>query len=180
MKGNSPWLLAAASAVVTAIGGIIAWGQLGPVKVPRSGEWAHVVSVCPDDDVDAATYAEAMVLLQDHKMPVRVEDGPCDATQAIHVRVSPTDVERVAPSTETMGAYAEIEGNVAMGAAETRVVSGIVLDAKVWLRTGDDTAALVHEVLHGLGYDHPRNAPSGHVMHPQYLRMGLKDWRGVR
>ncbi len=179
MKGNTPWLLALGSAVVTAFGGLIAWGQLRAIRVPQDHEWAHVAPICPDAGVDAATLGAAVALLLEHRLEVQAEPGPCDARAAIHVRVSPTDVERLWPSTEGLGEQGEMTGSTAAEAFERRVSGALVLDATVYLRRGTDETALVHGLLHALGYDHPRLAPVGHVLSPRYDRIGLEDWRGI-
>jgi hypothetical protein len=180
ISGKSPWLLGIGSAVAAVFGVIIGVGQLGRVRVPQESEWAHVVSLCGDEAVDGATYAEALQLLEGHDLAVRKESGPCDGRSAIHVRVSPADVERLFPSSEMMGENAELQGQVAREAFSRTVSSGVIGDCTVYLRYPDDTKALVHGALHCLGYDHPRNAPAGHVMSPRYDRIGLDDWRGIQ
>lgn len=179
MKGNSPWLLAI-GAVVSTLGLVwIAHGQLGAVRVPQGASWAHVVSLCPDPLVDAAAFAETIVLLEEHHLDVRAEEGSCDGRAAIHLRVSEADVERLYPTTESMGDFAVVEVKSAREAFERSVIGEVIGDCVVWTRYRNDTKAMVHGALHCLGFDHPVPAPSGHVMHPLYNRMGLDDWRGV-
>jgi hypothetical protein len=179
IRANSSILLGLGLAVSALFGAVIGVGQLGRVRVPQDSEWAHRAPVCPDEIVDAAAYVEAVVLLEQRGLPIAPLDEPCDGRAAIHVRVSPTDVDRLYPSTEAMGDHGQITGSTARGAFERRVVSGVIADCTVYLRSGTDTTALVHELVHCLGYDHPRNPPAGHVMSLHYDRITLDDWRGL-
>ena len=179
IAGNSPWLLAAGSLLATLGIAWVAHGQLGKVHVPQGSSWPHVVSLCPDPMVDAAAYAEAFVQLEEHHIGVRSEDGACDGRAAIHIRVSEADVERLYPTTEVMGDMAELEVKSAREAFERTVIGEVIVDCTVYARYRNDAKAMVHGVLHCMGWDHPVPAPSGHVLHPRYDRMGLDDWRGV-
>jgi len=170
IRYNSPWLLGAGLALTAAFSAVIGWGRFRAVEVPQFSEWAHVAPLCADAGVQLA---EAVAVLDAHDLPVRAELGPCDDRAAIHLHVSPADVDRIRPSEGTIGA-AEIRG-----VFERRIVSGVIVDCQVYLQRGTDTGALVHEVLHCLGYDHAIQAPAGHVMNRDYARIGLTDFRGV-
>ena len=116
---------------------------------------------------------EAGRLLIDHKIPVRVEHGPCDARAAIHLHVSPADVDRVYRPDPVM------DGESARAAYEAKLVGDVIVDCHVYLRSGSDTEAIVHESLHCVGYGHALNPPTGHVLNARYERIGLDDWRGI-
>jgi hypothetical protein len=50
MKISGQGWAAIAGALVTAAAGVgVVLGRVLPVRVPQVAEWAHVVSVCPDD-----------------------------------------------------------------------------------------------------------------------------------
>lgn len=182
ISGRSGGLLAGCLALA---GGFIAWiihGQVKPnVTVPRPAEWAHVALICVADEVDDLDFADALSHLEKHKQPVRTELVPCDDEQsAIHIRVSDAEVERLYPSSEGMTEYGQMTGRVAPEAFERTAPLGVVTNCNLWLRKQHDTYAIVHGVLHCLGYDDALNAPIGHVMSGDYLRGGLDDWRGIR
>lgn len=172
---NSPVLLVAGLALSVAFIGVIIHGQVKKnVRVPHDVEWSDSpVRVCPDDGVVGGSLQEMSNLLKQHSLPVTVASTSCDGSPAIHVRVSPADVDRIFPPEAT------IDGVSAGGAFERTVEQGFVVDCTVYLLRGNDTLSLVHEGLHCLGYDHAVNPPSGHVMNKSYSRIGLDDWRGI-
>jgi len=170
IRYNSPWLLAGGLVAAVAAAVFVGWGRVRSVEVPRPARWAHVASVCPGPGV---RLAEPMRLLLTHEQAVRAEPGACDGRSAIHVEISEADIDRLRPSEATWDAV-EVRG-----VYERTITLGTITDCRVYVADGADTAAIVHEVAHCLGHDHPRNAPTGHVMHPDYARLGLSDWRGV-
>lgn len=178
--GASWWLAGGIGVLVGGIATAIGWGQLGPVRVPQVAEWADIaVPLCPDPEVDRAEVHALSTLLGAHGLKSRVEPGPCDGQMAIHMRVSAADIERKWPSSEAMGEYGQIVGEVAMEAFDLERTGEVVTGCELYLRNGTDAVAMTHGALHCFGYQHPRAAPAGHVMNRDYSRISLQDWRGI-
>jgi hypothetical protein len=174
LQYNSPVLLAGGLVVLALFGVIVIWARFKEnVEVPRSSEWGETPTICPDDTVDPVALDSVVTLLGQHSLPVVRGPGPCDGSAAIHVHVSPADVDRVFPPEATM------DGISAAGAFERTVSHGIVEDCEIYVVDSDDVTALAHETLHCLGFDHAVNPPAGHVMNRNYSRIGIRDWRGI-
>lgn len=162
--------------------GWIVWGQIRKdIVVPKVASWAHEVSMCPDSVVDPATFSRAVALLVANGQAVRAESGPCDGRPAIHVSVSPADVDRVSPPVSGTSSVdgGGVTGQNAAEAFERKVVGELVVDCDMFLDRADDLNALVHGSVHCMGYEDLPSAPVGHVMNKDYSRIGLDDFRGL-
>jgi hypothetical protein len=165
------WTGLAVSALAAA--GIL-WAHTRPtVSVPRSGEWAHVASVCPSYEVEDWALELALAALDDRDLPVRLALGPCPGRSAIHLEINPAAIDRIYPPTPG------IEGKHGRGAFTRQLVGQTIVDCHAYVESPADAEAMAHEVLHCLGYDHPVNAQAGHVLNPDYDQVSLRDFRGI-
>jgi hypothetical protein len=156
--------------------GAIVWGQLKPnVTVPHRFTWAHEPVVCADLAIDDDALFRAMSVLIDHglyastRLPI---ESPCPGRPAIHLSVSPADIDRVIPPKGH-------DSPISRGVYERKTTGDMITDCNAYVIDGTDVLAITHEIIHCFGYDHARNAPSGHIMHPDYERLGLRDFRGI-
>jgi hypothetical protein len=168
---NSPWLWAGGIVASVAAAVYVGWGRVRSVEVPQAAEWAHPVSICPGPGV---LLGHPVQLLLEHGQLVRVELGPCEGRSAIHLSESPADIDRLRRSEAT------IDAPQIRGVFERVEVLDTIVDCRAYVEDGNDVEAVTHELLHCLGWDHPKNPPSGHVMHLDYAKIGLGDWRGIR
>jgi hypothetical protein len=166
--------------LVTALaaGAAVLYGRVRSVEVPQPAHWPGVALVCAGEGVDRVALVEAIDQLEEHGQKARLlargEDcTPRDGIVAV----------RVDPSLDTeagMGGGIEADGD------EPRIVWGLthvvaegerIRSATVRLHPRQDATGDAHELLHALGWEHPKFAPTGHVLHPS--NPSLRDWRGV-
>lgn len=175
-------LLGGGLAAALVAGAAVVWGRLRDVEAPRRGEWATSPAVCVVD-ADRQIVGEAIGILRDHGqdlhlLPESVECEPRDGW--IVVRLDPTLDGETLPELSIDGP-APARGGGGHAWARTRVtqtVDGEIRRVDMRLHPAAQKTAAVHDLLHSLGWDHPPQAPSGHVLHP--TRASLDDWRGVR
>lgn len=127
-------------------GGAAGWGRLRPVEVPRAGVWLARPVVWADPEIEGRELARAVGWWAAHG---EILDHTADRRIA-------TVILRIDPLLERRTV------------ARTRVwqADGVIVDADVRLRPGADALTIAHELGHALGYQHPRAAPSGHLLHP--------------
>lgn len=148
-------------AVAAAVGGVVAWGRVRTVEVPRVARWETPPEVRARPGVDLDALDEAVRWWSARGHPLRIV--PADESRlggVIEVAVDRTLPEGILGLTHKWAA----PGTRSITWAEIRVAPGA------------DALVLAHELAHALGYEHPHAAPSGHILHP--TRPGW-DGRGV-
>jgi hypothetical protein len=162
IRANDPRLLAAGLALSALVAGIIGWGRVRSVEVPRPVRWEQVPVLCAEPGVSGPDLLEAVRWWQAQGHALRVS---CDAP-TVRVRLDITIDTR--DSVEDLGTT---HGLTLLRAEGARAVS-----AEVRVLPGGDALVYAHELGHALGYQHPRGAPTGHMLHPS--RPGW-DGRGL-
>ena len=163
-----------------AAGAAVVFGRVKDVEVPRRGAWEAPPSVCVVEPASRQLVGEALGVLREHGLaPGRLlpEGTPCAPRDGlVVVVVDPAlDGETLPGLDEEVAVDRTAWGRTKVSQRET---GGPILRVEVRLHPRAQLTAHVHELLHAQGYDHPRAAPSGHVLHPD--RASLTDWRGVR
>lgn len=170
-----------------AAGAAVVFGRVRDVEVPRRGAWETPPSVCVVEPASRQLVGEALGVLREHGLaPGRLlpEGTPCTPRDGLVVVV-------VDPALDVPG-YFDVGDDGIMEAVQNdgagvvwgrtkvsqRETGGPILRVEVRLHPRAQLTAHVHELLHAQGYDHPPQAPSGHILHPD--RASLTDWRGVR
>jgi hypothetical protein len=163
--------------LVTALaaGAAVVYGRVRSVDVPQPAHWPGVALVCAGDGVDRVALVEAIDALEEHEQKVRLlargEDcTPRDGIVAV----------RVDPSLDTeagMGGFDGDEPRIVWGLTHVVAEGERIRSATVRLHPRQDATGDAHELLHALGFEHPRLAPTGHILHPS--NPSLRDWRGV-
>lgn len=150
-------LLGAGLAVSAAIGGLVAWGRVRSVSVPRPARWATPPRIWRGSGVDREALEVAIRWWRARGHDVWI--GGASDPSAILVVAQPQPEGR-AGSTHC---WATPDG-------------ATLVRAEVSVAPGADALTLAHELGHALGYEHPVAPPSGHLMHPS--RPGW-DGRGL-
>ena len=173
------WITGLVTAV--AAGAAVVFGRVRDVDVPRRGAWETPPSVCVVEPADRVLVGEALGVLREHGIHggrLLPEGAPCDLRPGlVVVSVDPSlDAERLA----------DLDEGPALPGERTRwerahvtqhETGGPIVQVDLRVHPHAQLTAHVHGLLHAQGYDHPRAAPSGHVLHPD--RASLTDWRGV-
>lgn len=175
-KGKAALGIAGLVATLVA-GGAVVWGRVRSVEAPRPAAWAGTMPVCAGDGVDRVALLEAVREVEAHGFAVRLlPRGPCEVADGIvAVNVDPTlDTEAglgggIDRDPDPMSTTWDLTHVVAEG--------GRIRSATVRLHPRQDATGDVHMLLHALGWLHPVNPPTGHVLHPH--DPSLRDWRGV-
>lgn len=181
-RGQGKTALGVAGLVAALAAGVaVVWGRVQAVEVPRRGEWSSPPSVCVLPPADRVLVGEALGVLREHGIQggrLLPEGAPCDIRPGlVVVSVDPSlDAERLADLDEGP----ELPGERTRW-ERAHVLQhengGPIVQVDLRVHPHAQVAAHVHGLLHAQGYDHPRAAPSGHVLHPD--RASLTDWRGV-
>lgn len=163
-----------------AAGAAVVFGRVRDVEVPRRGAWETPPSVCVVEPASRQLVGEALGVLREHGLaPGRLlpEGAPCAPRDGlVVVVVDPAlDGEALPGLDEEVAVDRTVWGRTKVSQRET---GGPILRVEVRLHPRAQLTAHVHELLHAQGYDHPPQAPSGHILHP--TRASLTDWRGVR
>ena len=144
-------LLGLGLAVAGVFGGIIGWGRVRDVRVPRIGVWRDVPRLCvsgvPGPDVNRA-------IAWWRSLGHQIEVG-CDRW-TISLDADPTVDDRA-----SVDDLSETHGITVV-----HVDSGVVVAAEIRVMPRAGALVVAHELGHALGYRHPDAAPSGHMMHP--------------
>lgn len=162
-----------------AAGVAVAVGRVQRVEVPRRGEWDAPPAVCVEAPADRQLVGDALDVLREHGIApghLLPEGTPCTPRDGlVVVVVDPSlDGEALPGLDEEVAVDRTVWGRTRVSQRET---GGPILRVEVRLHPRAQLTAHVHELLHAHGWDHPRAAPSGHVLHP--TRASLKDWRGI-
>lgn len=144
--------------VAAAIGGVVAWGRVRTVDVPRRGSWESPPAAWVTAAVDRGGLDRAVAWWAARGHRIRLVDSY--AASVIEVRVDRSLPEGLRGLTHVWAT----PGTRALVRAEVR------------LAPGADAIVIAHELGHALGWEHPPAAPSGHMMHPS--RPGW-DGRGL-
>lgn len=168
IKGNAPWLGGIGVVVTVATALVIAWGRVRPVTVPLTAPPCQPLVACAAGGMSQALVVDAVGLLREHGVTVQVVPT-CDAANVV-VRVEPMLDDRA--SADDVEPRLREQTSRTWGAGNT-----CVAHADVAVLDGSSLTAVVHGLLHASGRDHPRAAPTGHVLDPD--RPSLRDWRGI-
>lgn len=173
------WVTGLVTAV--AAGVAVVFGRVRDVEVPRRGAWETPPSVCVEAPADRQLVGEALGVLREHGIAggrLLPEGAPCTPRDGLIVVVVDPSLDGEAlggPGLDDPEAVDRtVWGRTRVGQRET---GGPILRVEVRLHPRAELTAHVHELLHAQGYDHPPQAPSGHVLHP--TRASLRDWRGI-
>lgn len=148
----SPWLLAAGSLLAVVVLGVVAWGRVRPVEVPRLARWEGTMTVCPGRGVSVLELERAVTWWRFRGWDAVVS---CDAWN-VSVEVDPTLDTRA--SVEDVG--------TTHGVTRVHAQDGVVVLAEIRVLPGADALVLAHELSHALGFGHAKLAPTGHITHP--------------
>jgi hypothetical protein len=171
--------LGIAGLVATLVAGAgVIYGRVRAVEVPHPASWPGTALVCAGPGVDRVALVDALELLEEHHLALRLLPvaEPCITRDGVVAVV-------VDPALDT---EAGLGGGIDRDAEVPRITWGVthvvaegerIRSATVRLHPRQDVLGDTHELLHALGWEHPRNPPTGHVMHPS--SPGLRDWRGL-
>lgn len=153
----SALLLGTGLAVSAAIAGVVAWGRVRSVTVPRPARWASAPRIWRGSGVDRARLEEAIRWWRARGHDLWI-GGPSE------------------PSAILVVAQPQPEGRAGNTRCWATPDGSTLVRAEVEVRPEADALTIAHELGHALGYLHPVAAPSGHLMHPS--RPGW-DGRGL-
>lgn len=148
-------------AVAAVIGGVVAWGRVRTVDVPRRGHWETPPAVHAARGVDGAALDRAVRWW---------------AARGHRLVLLPPDSSRLGVGVEVRVDRALPEGLRGLTHVWATPGTRTLVRAEVRLAPGADALVIAHELGHVLGWEHPPAAPSGHMMHP--TRPGW-DGRGL-
>jgi hypothetical protein len=165
--------------IITAVvaGAGILFGRLKKVKVPQNGTWEKPPTVryevpTNEDDITRAVNWWGKI---GHKVKI-VEKSPPNTPLAdgeIRIRIDPAEVDRRRPPVVEDG---EIKGG-GHGVTDTTIGKDGKIQHALILLYQNDALTLAHELGHALGFGHPSNTPTGHMMNP--TKPGWDDHRGL-
>ncbi len=168
MKGNNIWLAAIGGALGLAILIFILYSQtLQTVTVSQPLGWNHTpITIGASSDVQMESLITAVDMWKQRGYPFEL-CAPSAVMCDIEVSVNPL-----------LDTRDSVEDSRFTHGLTTLVSRDGFLDfVTVEAIAGDDILVWAHELGHTLGYEHPVNPPTGHIMHP--TRPSLNDWRGI-
>ena len=166
-------LIAAAAA-----GAAVVFGRLRKVKVPRNGTWAKPPSVRYEPGVKPEDVKKALQWWRDlgHEFDVVdsvLADVPINDGE-IRIRIDPAEVDRRKPPVVE---NAEVKSS-GRGVTDTEIGPGGKIRHSTIILYENNALVLTSEIGHSLGFGHPKNAPTGHMLAGNG-RIGWDDHRGL-
>lgn len=139
----------------------VVWGRFRRVRVPRPHRWGARgprlwVAPSSDAEVDGAKLDEAIAWWQQRGHDVGWAANAQTAT--CEVLVDRT-IDQRASAEQAHPTHYDLT-------RRWLAPSGLVIRAEIRTLPGPDALLLAHAIGHALGYEHPRAAPSGHLLHP--------------